>query len=164
MLSRVFDNVEQLKTFGLVFGIKLVAVLGPGHRLIVDKADELKGLEVNLKDTPDLAPVLGVLCALAKGPSRITGAEHLRFKESDRIAKTVELIEKMGRKATALKDGFQIEEGPIGEPKAFEFDPDEDHRLAMAAGVAMKAGYPVALKHPEVVTKSFVEFWQVMGQ
>ncbi|MCD5409708.1 MAG: 3-phosphoshikimate 1-carboxyvinyltransferase, partial [Methanocellales archaeon] len=50
----------------------------------VDGAD-LRGIEVDAIDTPDLVPVVAVLGACAEGVTRIVNAEHLRYKETDRL-------------------------------------------------------------------------------
>lgn len=45
-----------------------------------------RGLRVNLRDHPDLAPPLAVVLGHAPEPSCLTGLAHLRAKESDRVA------------------------------------------------------------------------------
>ena len=45
----------------------------------------LNGIEVNLQNAPDLLPTVAALGAMAKGTTTITGVEHARFKETDRI-------------------------------------------------------------------------------
>jgi len=133
-------------------------------QLRVEKAYELKGIDINLNNYPDLFPVLAVLCALAKGPSRLWGANQLVFKESNRIEKLVELLRKMGRRTESLEGGIMIlGDKPAQPSKTFEFDTDFDHRLAMAAAVALKANFPVKILHPEVIAKSFIGFWTSLG-
>ncbi|MNT06759.1 3-phosphoshikimate 1-carboxyvinyltransferase [compost metagenome] len=43
------------------------------------------------------------------------------------------------------------------------FDPDQDHRMVMAGTLLRMLGYPIKVKSPEAVNKSFPEFWDVMG-
>jgi len=132
--------------------------------LHVGQASALQPVDWSLRDSPDLFPVLGVLAALAEGKSRLHGAPHLTHKESDRIGKTAELLQTMGRSYEAAPDGLVIHgEGfqVMGIPTLF--NPDHDHRLAMAAGVAMKADFPIRVSTPEVVTKSFPDFWSCIG-
>ena len=133
--------------------------------LTVNRADRLRPVDWNLRDTPDLFPVLAVLAALAEGRSRLHGAPQLDLKESHRIQRTVELLAALDRQVKALPDGaivegrgFQIHDRPI------VFDPDQDHRLAMAAGVALKAGFSMHVTRPEVVSKSFPGFWHAVGE
>ena len=141
-----------------------VSVTRTGNQLRVEKAQELRGIDINLNDSPDLFPVLAVLCVLAQGPSRLWGADQLVFKESNRIEKIVELLRKMGRRVESLQGGIMILGDEPAQPgEIFEFDTDCDHRLAMAAAVALKANFPVKLHYPEVIAKSFVGFWTSLG-
>ncbi len=146
-------------------GCNVETVLGSSGKsdiLRVERAEgsELKGLEFNLRDAPDLFPVLAVLCSLAQGKSRLFGAPHLAHKESDRIGKTAELIKQLGRKVKVLPDGLEIEgRSDSVFPARFRFSTDHDHRLAMAAAVAQSAGADLEIQEPKVVDKSFPGFW-----
>ena len=127
----------------------------------------LRPVEVALKDAPDLFPVLAVLCALAGGRSRLRGAPHLIHKESNRVEKTAELVKAMGRKVIVSADGMEIlgsvtTRAQNAMTRAFDYDSDHDHRLAMAAAVARRAGFPVRILKPDVVNKSFPEFWSIV--
>lgn len=133
-----------------------------GDSISVASGQSLKAIDVDLGDCPDLAPVLSVLCAFAQGTSILRGAKQLKFKESDRISSTASLLKKMGVTVRSREDGLEIDGDPNLPPKEFDFDPDEDHRLAMAAGVLIAKGWPVHVMHPEVVNKSFPEYWRAM--
>jgi len=130
--------------------------------LEVEKAEHLKHINCNLRNAPDLFPVLAVLCALADGVSVLSGAPHLTHKESNRILKVMDLIQLMGREVEERADGLLIHGNstPFSAEKKM-YNPDGDHRLAMAAAVAMQAGLNLELKTPEVVNKSFPEFWEI---
>ena len=132
-----------------------------GTSLIVEKARELRAVEWNLRDCPDLFPVLATVCAQAKGRSRLFGAPHLAHKESSRIESTARLLRELRTKFESKPDGMEVEGGPISS-RAFDFDPEHDHRLAMAAAVARAGGASVNVLDPRVVDKSFPEFWQIL--
>ena len=132
-----------------------------GGVLRVEAAERLLPIEFDLRDAPDLFPVLAVLCSLANGRSRLFGAPHLAHKESDRIGKIAELIKSLGRKVRILPDGLEIE-GGSGFPPFFKFSTDHDHRLAMAAAVAQGAGASLEILEPRVVDKSYPGFWQAI--
>ncbi len=136
--------------------------------LQVAAATILKPIDWNLRDCPDLFPVLAVLCAYADGPSRLWGAPHLEHKESHRISSTAALLRGLGRRFEIFPDGILIEGrtrvpdlSSVEASKVWEFDPQGDHRLAMAAAVARLAGAPVRILNPDVVNKSFPEFWPI---
>jgi len=98
-----------------------------------DGTGTVRPFTVDLRDCPDLAPAAAALALYAEGECRITGAAHLRRKESDRIASCVAAVRAMGGKARGTRDGFVIRGGTV---KAGTVDPRGDHRIALAFGVA----------------------------
>lgn len=137
------------------------------ENLEIRNTQNLKPIKYNMQNCPDLFPVLSVLCACIEGTSHLHGALHLAYKESDRIRETAELLKRFKRKVTVLKDGLIIKGKPISKEEkqqsVFSFDPKEDHRIAMAAGLLKKIGLPVRILNPEVVNKSFPDFWSVVN-
>jgi 3-phosphoshikimate 1-carboxyvinyltransferase len=102
---------------------------------------EIRGVEVNLEDTPDLVPTVAVLGALASGTTHITGVEHARFKETDRISTTAQELKKIGFRVQEERDGLILEGGIPGKPSSEVVDSHGDHRLAMALSmVGLKLG------------------------
>ncbi|MCK6596995.1 MAG: 3-phosphoshikimate 1-carboxyvinyltransferase [Bdellovibrionaceae bacterium] len=133
--------------------------------LKIKTTSDFYGLEANLKNCPDLFPVLAVLCAFAKTPSQLYGAPQLVYKESNRIAKVSELLNLIGVKNTPQSDGmtiFPIDRGNLTAIKSFSYDTDHDHRLAFAAALVKSQDIPINILGPEVVSKSFPEFWDVI--
>ena len=90
--------------------------------------------DFDVGDSPDLFPMLGVLAATADGESRLTGGEHLRFKESDRISTTVTMLEDLGVKVEALDDGCIVK--GTGRIRGGNIETQMDHRIMMSATVA----------------------------
>ena len=129
----------------------------------VFKSPFLNPLFMNLHKTPDLFPVLAALLVCAQGESQLWGIEDLIYKESNRIQKTLELIQGVGGKGFWKNNKFYIRGGvfnppPQGVPSPFLFDPDEDHRMTMAATLLKAQGFKIEVAHPETVDKSFPEF------
>ena len=84
----------------------------------------------------DEIPILAVVLAFAPGESVFRGVGELRFKESDRLAATVRLLQTAGCGAAAVGDDLVISGGlKPASIEAFQFDPAGDHRLTMAAMV-----------------------------
>lgn len=135
--------------------------------LKVTGAKCLSPIKYDLKNCPDLFPVLAALCALAEGTSHLYGAPHLYYKESNRITEVAKLLQQTGNTVTLLEDGLIIKGRSIfskeRERTVMCFDPKEDHRLAMAAAVLKKAGRSIQILNPEVVNKSFPAFWSVVN-
>lgn len=148
--------VQIFERMGINFEIK-------DRILSVRETKDLRPISASLRNAPDLFPVLATLCAFADGTSELINIPHLAFKESDRLKKTIELLTKAGVKVEQLEDGVKIHGQPNLHPCDFEFDPAQDHRLAMAAALLMKKGFNIKLETPYVVNKSFPEFWAAIG-
>lgn len=98
------------------------------------RSGDLVGRTVDVGDTPDLFPILAVLATQAKGETRFVNGQHLRIKESDRIATTVSALRALGARADPTADGCVVQ-GPERLQGAF-VDSQGDHRILMAAAVA----------------------------
>jgi len=129
-----------------------------GDRLVME-AGSLRGIEADLADMPDVAPALAAVALFAEGPTRITGAEHLRAKESDRIAGLASGLGELGARVEEHRDGLTIHPGP---PRGALLDPRNDHRLAMAFAIAGLRSPGVAVKNPTCVAKSYPDFWKTL--
>ena len=113
---------------------------------------------MDLGNIPDLAPLLAVFAALNPGVTRLENAARLRFKESDRLSGTAELIRALGGEVREESDALEI----VGKPylRGGSADCRNDHRLLMAAAAAsVRCETPVILSHAEAVGKSYPGFW-----
>ena len=129
-------------------------------QLIISKCESLKPLNINLKDTPDLFPLLCVLCAKAEGASELTGLSHLAFKESNRLEKTKELLDLCGI-SIQIQDNRCLIQGKKtwSEITPSVFNTEKDHRMAMAGELIASLGVPITVKGKDSVNKSFPEFY-----
>jgi 3-phosphoshikimate 1-carboxyvinyltransferase len=117
----------------------------------------LVGVRADISNCPDLAPLLGVLGALSEGETVVSGAPHLKYKESDRIASTVALIRALGGDAEPGEDGFRVRGGrPL---RKATLSSAGDHRVAMAAGVLALSVPGVTVTGAEAVGKSYPGFF-----
>ena len=119
----------------------------------------LHGFDLNVRDTPDLAPPLALLAACAAGTTRITGAARLRYKESDRLASIAAALRALGAAVQLLPDGLEITGGRL---TGGTVDACGDHRIAMLAAIA-SARCDVRLHGAECVEKSDPHFWQTLA-
>ncbi len=117
----------------------------------------LRGFRADVANCPDLAPLLGVMGALATGETLLTGAPHLTHKESDRIATTVGLIRALGGKAEPREDGFLVTGGR--RLHGGTVSAAGDHRIAMAAAVLALNVPGVTVTGAEAVRKSYPDFF-----
>jgi 3-phosphoshikimate 1-carboxyvinyltransferase len=118
----------------------------------------LKGINVDLRDCPDLGPIVAVLGCYAEGKTQITGASRLRYKESDRLEVIASELGALGADIKETEDGL-IMFGPCSL-EAGIVDSHGDHRIAMALSIAaIKARDQVVIKHAECVSKSYPAFF-----
>lgn len=132
--------------------------------LEITKLGSLRSIKTSLAHNPDLFPTMAVLCSYASGDSILSDAPHLVSKESNRIEKTAELLKRAGIKTWSVDGGLGIE-GKSREwsPRTFEFNPDQDHRMAMAAGIYKLHNSDIGIQNMSCVNKSFPDFWRVLG-
>ncbi len=118
---------------------------------------ELSGIKVDVGKTPDLVPTLAVLGAASGGQMVIENAEHVRYKETDRLhAMTVEL-KKMGVDITEEKDRLIIKGGKLKGAKVHGWD---DHRIVMALAVAGMVAGETTIDTIESVSISYPGFFE----
>ena len=104
-----------------------------GDAVTVER-DTLNGIDVDLSDAPDLFPIIAVVGCAAKGITRLFGAAHLAFKESNRLETTAAFLRKMGADIEATNDGCIIRGGLTLH--GAEIETLGDHRIAMAGAIA----------------------------
>ncbi len=100
--------------------------------LLLQGTGTIGGLDADLHDVGELAPVLAAVCALATAPSRLHGIAHLRQHETDRLAALSTELNKLGGQVRETEDGLVIWPSPL---HGGEFNTYDDHRLATAAAV-----------------------------
>src|SRR5439155_22920336 len=72
-------------------------VVRNGNSVTIEaQGGRLKGGKFDLRDTPDLLPVVSVLALRCDSPVEIVGTAHARFKETDRIAAVASELKKLG--------------------------------------------------------------------
>lgn len=104
-----------------------------GENSLTVYKSNLKGIEIDAADIPDMVPALAVLGAYADGTTVIKGAQRLRLKESDRIESVTYNLKKSGADITPMPDGMIIKHSML---KGAELKGFNDHRIVMAMTVA----------------------------
>ena len=149
--SCVADIFEQL-------GIH-TTYMSEGVLLTSTKINTLS-LEYDFTDQPDLAQTLAVTCCLKGVPFIFRGLHSLKIKETDRIAALINELQKLGFIVTEAGEGILTWEGELCEPtEKIIIETYEDHRMAMAFTPAA-IFQPITIEHPEVVSKSYPNFWK----
>jgi 3-phosphoshikimate 1-carboxyvinyltransferase len=117
-------------------------------------------LEIDCTPFPDLAQTLAVVAPLVGQTIVLRGLHTLRIKETDRIVALQAELPKIGIEMEDLGDGkFRVS----GQLKTSLVKPYirtySDHRMAMSLAM-VGILRPIELEAPEVVNKSYPNFWQ----
>jgi 3-phosphoshikimate 1-carboxyvinyltransferase len=124
--------------------------------------DGLHGLDADLGDVGEAAPVLTALAVLADSPSRLRGIAHLRLQETDRLGALADQLGRLGADITVTEDGLAIRPAAL---RGARLDPLADHRLAMAYAVVGLAVPGVTVDDIATTGKTVPEFpamWAAM--
>jgi len=131
---------------------------------ILSKTDDIAhSIDWDFTDCPDLAQTVIPVCAMKGVSGTFTGLESLYIKETDRIAALQNELNKVGAKLEETSKGkFQLTPGTISG-KRITINTYHDHRMAM--GFAPWATLmELEIETPEVVRKSYPEFWDDLKQ
>ncbi len=121
-------------------------------------------LDWDFTNCPDLCQTVAVINVMKRIPAHYTGIESLKIKETDRVYALQTELKKLGGDLVEVEKDHKYEivltDIPLDLPKIHTY---EDHRMAMAfAPVALQRD--VAIEDPEVVVKSYPEFWDHLSQ
>jgi 3-phosphoshikimate 1-carboxyvinyltransferase len=97
----------------------------------------LKGVQIPIEQVPlaiDEFPAIFIAAACATGETILSGAEELRFKESDRIQVMADGMAALGIDVTTSQDGMRIQGG--GSFSGGAVESHGDHRIAMSFAMA----------------------------
>ncbi len=153
------------------FGVETTFSDGKAHLHKAKDTMVTNDFEWDFLACPDLAQTLATTCAGLGIQGLFTGLETLRIKETDRIAALQKELAKVGVSLEAMPvhlaprhdKPYFVLKGKAHAASLPVFDTYEDHRMAMAlAPLAMQ--FPVAIREPQVVEKSYPDFWKDLEQ
>lgn len=132
-----------------------------GDRFLSVAFDALDGenAEIDLKDCPDLAPILFSYAAYKNG-GRFTNTRRLRVKESDRANVMAEELKKFGANVKVYENSVEIEKTQL-KPPIVPLCGHNDHRIVMALSV-LAAVFGAEIDGAEAVNKSYPDFFRVI--
>jgi 3-phosphoshikimate 1-carboxyvinyltransferase len=129
------------------------------------RSASLSGIDIPVELVPlaiDEFPVLFIAAACAHGTTRLSEAEELRVKESDRIQVMADGLTELGVTTQVNADGIVIEGGQMGGGTV---DSHGDHRIAMAFSVAsLRAQQAIRINDCANVNTSFPGFADLAQQ
>lgn len=126
----------------------------------VTGTDELKGVDVDMRDISDTAQTLAATAPFATSPTRIRGIASARVKETDRISATCTELKRLGVSVDEYEDGMTIH--PVEKMSPVVIQTYNDHRMAMSFALIGLHFDGVTLENPSCVSKTFPDFFEVL--
>lgn len=144
---------EIMANFGITSqfkdgGVHLTKEVKPLARKIFD-----------LKECPDLAQTIIVVCAALGHEATFTGLETLKIKETDRILALQTELAKMGVKLIEKGQVYKLDCSEKFIPERMFINTYHDHRMAMAFAPLALIIPQLEFENGPVVDKSYPAFW-----
>lgn len=118
---------------------------------------------IDVSAFPDLFPILAVAACAGMGDTVLENAARLRFKESDRITSTAQMLSALGGSVSERADALIVH--GHGRLAGGTVESCGDHRIAMAAAIAsVLCTEPVIVCGAEAVRKSYPRFFEDFQQ
>jgi 3-phosphoshikimate 1-carboxyvinyltransferase len=128
--------------------------------LTVTGPAQLVGMTIDMNAISDTAQTLAAIASNASSPTLITGVEHNRWKETDRISAMATQLRAMGADVEERQDGLLIKPSKLRRAQVATYD---DHRMAMSLAIAGIANEGVDIEDPGCTSKTFPTFFDVLA-
>jgi len=113
----------------------------------------------DLKECPDLAQTVIVVCAALGHDATFTGLETLKIKETDRIKALQNELAKIGVQLIEKAQVYKLDCSGKFIPEKLFVNTYDDHRMAMAFAPLALLIPEVEIEDAKVVEKSYPAFW-----
>lgn len=151
-LSRLLGTIS-------VSGLNENSVQGDRFSSVAFDALDGENAEIDLKDCPDLAPILFAYAAYKNG-GKFINTRRLRVKESDRANVMAEELKKFGANVKVYENSVEIKKTQL-KPPIVPLCGHNDHRIVMALSV-LAAVFGAEIDGAEAVNKSYPDFFRVI--
>jgi 3-phosphoshikimate 1-carboxyvinyltransferase len=148
--------------------IETLAARDDGGEVVTDlrvRACKLKSVDVPAMRAPSMIDeylILAVAASFADGVTRMRGLQELRFKESDRLAATADMLRVNGVTVEIEGDDL-IVQGKSNVAGGGEVKTHMDHRIAMSAlMMGLATDNPVRIDDAAIIATSFPGFADLM--
>ena len=155
-----------------------------GDRIEIHGPFELRGMDIDCSDMPDLVPVLLTMSCFARGRTKIYNIGHLAYKESNRVTAPAGELRKLGARIEIGRDRIIVHESYLKPEAAWAMaaaigsrtiapwligssttalrpavvSSCDDHRIAMALAVLGLRTGGLTIKNAECINKSYPDF------
>ncbi len=122
----------------------------------INKIDEIKEINIDVSEVPDLAPVISVIGIFSDNGVKIKNYKRLKFKESDRLNGIIDMATKFGANIIKNDDYILIKKKEIKKPAIIDYN---DHRMIMSSIIAgLISESNTVYKNIEKINKSYSNF------
>jgi 3-phosphoshikimate 1-carboxyvinyltransferase len=160
-LSDLFQNsLQGDKVIVSIFQENKIALTHLDQSIQI-KSQPFNGFDLDLDDTPDMAPMLMLMSAFAQTPSIFKNLGRLKEKESNRYDAILDTLTQMNVRFTGDETKTTIH--PVSSFESHRpFETFQDHRMAMALLMcAPKATTSYRVNGVECMNKSYPDFLDV---
>ncbi|MDF2433349.1 MAG: 3-phosphoshikimate 1-carboxyvinyltransferase [Mucilaginibacter sp.] len=144
---------EIMANFGITSQFK------DGGVYLQKEAKALSRKIFDLKECPDLAQTIIVVCAALGHEATFTGLETLKIKETDRVKALQNELAKIGVKLIEKGQIYKLDCSEKFIPERIFVNTYDDHRMAMAFAPLALLIPEVEIEDAKVVEKSYPAFW-----
>lgn len=135
------------------------ARINQGSDLIVVQNSNLVGNHFDISQTPDIGPLLIATLCVSSGDSTITGFEKLKYKESNRLDETIQILKQLGANISLGQSTIKIR-GVSKLQGNTTISCPNDHRIVMMlVAISPALNHAITFNNAEAVNKSYPNFW-----
>ncbi len=161
------ENISRSSVQGDIDFLDILAEMGceineRENAIEVTGTENLRGVDVDMRDISDTAQTLAAIAPFASSPTRITGIGFIRAKETDRVSAVCTELARLGIRVEEYEDGMKIY--PCENIQRAEIQTYNDHRMAMAFSLIGLRADGVEIENPSCVSKTFPNFFDVLDK
>ncbi|MEO2031557.1 MAG: 3-phosphoshikimate 1-carboxyvinyltransferase [Planctomycetaceae bacterium] len=119
------------------------------------------GIDIDMNAISDTAQTLAAVAVFADSPTTIRNVEHMRYKETDRIAAVVAELGRAGIRAEERADGLKVYPGT---PQPAAIQTYDDHRMAMSFALLGLRAPGIEILDPGCTAKTYPQFFDDLEQ
>ena len=161
--SNSYQGDINVSNFYELFGVKSKF---KKNKLILSRDKNFnypKKINIDLSDNPDLAQTIIVTAFGLNIPTKLRGLSTLKIKETDRLIAIYNEINALGGNIEISNESIEIFKSDKEINNNHVIQTYQDHRMALAFA-PLSLICPIEISNPNVVSKSFPEFWKILKE
>ena len=161
--SNSYQGDINVSNFYELFGVKSKF---KKNKLILSRDKNFnypKKINIDLSDNPDLAQTIIVTAFGLNIPTKLRVLSTLKIKETDRLIAIYNEINALGGNIEISNESIEIFKSDKEINNNHVIQTYQDHRMALAFA-PLSLICPIEISNPNVVSKSFPEFWKILKE